>query len=70
MLGGERQQLVGVLQQRCRRQARERPCEPGASQRESQRVGMREPARLFQRRVDLQQCLIEMSEARELPGQM
>ena len=67
MLGGERQQLVGVLQQRFGLRANEPAYPPGVGQRESQCEGMGEPARLVQRRVTPEQCLIEMSEAGEQP---
>ena len=65
MLGGERRRFVGLPQQRSGLQASDPPRYPGGPERVSQCGGIRKPAGFGYRRVTLEQCLVEMSEARE-----
>ena len=67
IFGGERQHFVGLLQQRCRPQAKRRPQRHALRHRKSQRGGMGELARFIQRRVSVEKSLIEISEARKQP---
>jgi hypothetical protein len=62
MLGGERQQLVGILQQEFGVRTNAPAYQRSVPQRDHQVVRTRKPARLPQRRVTPGQCLIEISE--------
>ena len=62
MLDRERQNLVGILQQRFGVRANAPADQPGIAQRKRQAVRVGEPARLRQRRVTSGQCSIEISE--------